>query len=272
MEKLILIGTSMHDYIFLGKDVKPGQCNKGNLVKSFGGSMHNIAYNLGCLDSSPIFLTKLGNDAFAKQIQDELSAQGVNVHPFFIDKPTPIFQSIVGLNEPFFLSTITSDFYFNSHDNIDFNMFVDSIGSTDCTDEAFLEKLFINTPSTQWILSGFIPHIDYLQYVEGIVLNEDEYSEQEDYFNSNLKWIIITQNNKGAKLIKKDSITNFPTEAIDTTFTLGAGDAFMAAILFGLSNNKSIEDCIHFAHKAASIILEAPYAINSDLKLLNLDN
>lgn len=272
MKNIVLIGTSMHDHIFLGKDVKVGQCNKGSIVKCFGGSMHNIAFNLGCLDTFPIFFTKLGNDEVSGQIQDSLTVQGVEVHPFYVDKPTPIFQSILGLDKPFFLSTITPDFYFNNTDTINYSVFIDSIGTTDCTNEEFLEKLFVNTPSTRWILSGFIPNANLLNYVEGIVLNEDEYIEDENYFNSNLQWIILTRNSRGARLLRKESTTDFPTKSIETTYTLGAGDAFMSAILFGLSKNKTIEDSIQLAHKAAEIILQTPSPINKDLTLLKLDN
>jgi sugar/nucleoside kinase (ribokinase family) len=270
MKNILLIGTSMIDQIFTTNEIHPQQCNKGKLVTGHGGSIHNVAVNLGYLDLNPIFVTKLGNDILAQEIHDNLSLTGVEIHPVYIQKPTPIFQSIQATNTYFFLSTISSDFLFNENDDCDYSLFRDSYVVTDQKDEKFLFNCMINSPSSNWILSGHMPHTSLLAYTTGIVLNEDEFIPEKVDFTTGLQWIIITSQN-GATCLTAEGKVFIPCNVVPTLNTLGAGDAFLAGILYGLLRNFDLTDCIGIAHRTASVILQSPLATNPDLqKLANL--
>ncbi|MEG0077224.1 carbohydrate kinase family protein [Anaerorhabdus sp.] len=265
MKNILLIGTSMIDQVFSSNEILPNQCNKGKITIGHGGSIHNVSYNLACLDLSPIFITKLGQDALAQEIQDSLSLQGVEVHPLFIDKTTPIFQSIHASNTQFFLSSITPDFLFHDDDEVDLSLFRDSYVITDQRDEKFLFKCMINSFSAEWIISGFIPKKSLLEYVTGIVLNEDEFDSEAVDFSTGLKWIIVTRHD-GATLLTNNGKVFIPCDNIDTINTLGAGDAFLSGLIYGLLRNLTLIDCIGIAHRASAIILLTPSATNPDLK------
>ena len=48
MNGVAVIGTSMIDLVVIGRQVfEMEHCNKAQIVRSFGGSMHNVAYNCG---------------------------------------------------------------------------------------------------------------------------------------------------------------------------------------------------------------------------------
>lgn len=272
MKNILLIGTSMQDYIFSAHEILPNRCNKGTMTSSFGGSMHNVSYNLGCLGCNPIFITKIGNDDKAIMLQDDLSLLGVEMHTILVDKPTPIFQSVHASNTDFFLSTITKDFLFSETDSIDYSLFKDSFAVTDQMNEKFLFDLFINTMSTRWILSGFIPSVELLQYVEGIVLNIDEFDEEKLDFSTGLQWVVVTENKEGATLYTSYGKAPIKTTPIETENTLGAGDAFLSGLLYGLAKGTTLIESVQIAHKAAAIILQTPAAINKELQNLKAEN
>lgn len=272
MKNILLIGTSMQDYIFMAEEIHPNHCNKGTFTSNFGGSMHNVSYNLGCLGCNPIFITKIGNDEKATELQDELSLLGVELHTILVDKPTPVFQSIHAANVQYFLSSITPDFLFNEQDSIDYSLFKDSFAITDQMNEKFLYDLFINTSSTRWIISGFIPSVELLRYIEGIVVNIDEFEEEKMDFTTGLQWVIVTEDKNGATLYTRDGKVPIKTNEIETNNDIGAGDAFLAGLLYGLVRNLTLIDSIQLAHRAAQIILQTPTAISKELQKLKSDN
>lgn len=272
MKNILLIGTSMQDYIFMAEEIHPNHCNKGTFTSNFGGSMHNVSYNLGCLGCNPIFITKIGNDTKAVELQDELSLLGVELHTILVDKPTPIFQSIHADNMQYFLSSITPDFLFNEQDSIDYSLFKDSFAITDQMNEKFLYDLFHNTSSTRWIISGFIPSVELLRYIEGIVVNVDEFEEEKMDFSTGLQWVIVTEDKNGATLYTRDGKVPIKTNIIETNNDIGAGDAFLAGLLYGLVRNLTLIDSIQLAHRAAQIILQTPTAISKELQKLKSEN
>ncbi len=272
MKNILLIGTSMQDYIFMAEEIHPNHCNKGTFTSNFGGSMHNVSYNLGCLGCNPIFITKIGNDEKATELQDELSLLGVELHTILVDKPTPVFQSIHASNVQYFLSSITPEFLFNEQDSIDYSLFKDSFAITDQMNEKFLYDLFINTSSTRWIISGFIPSVELLRYIEGIVVNIDEFEEEKMDFTTGLQWVIVTEDKNGATLYTRDGKVPIKTNEIETNNDIGAGDAFLAGLLYGLVRNLTLIDSIQLAHRAAQIILQTPTAISKELQKLKSDN
>lgn len=272
MKNILLIGTSMQDYIFMAEEIHPNHCNKGTFTSNFGGSMHNVSYNLGCLGCNPIFITKIGNDSKATELQDELSLLGVELHTILVDKPTPVFQSIHADNVQYFLSSITPDFLFNEQDSIDYSLFKDSFAITDQMNEKFLYDLFHNTSSTRWIISGFIPSVELLRYIEGIVVNVDEFEEEKMDFSTGLQWVIVTEDKNGATLYTRDGKVPIKTNIIETNNDIGAGDAFLAGLLYGLVRNLTLIDSIQLAHRAAQIILQTPSAISKELQKLKSEN
>ena len=81
-----------------------------------------------------------------------------------------------------------------------------------------------------------------------VKVNEDEYnSRTTDTFRT-----IVTLGARGA--MYKDKI--YPTPQVEMHDVCGAGDTFLAALVYKYLQNKSIEQAIEFANKAASISVQ----------------
>ncbi len=79
MNGVAVIGTSMIDLVVIGRQVfEMEHCNKAQIVRSFGGSMHNVAYNCGCLGLETHFVSKFGRDDAGLAIVNELQKKRVS--------------------------------------------------------------------------------------------------------------------------------------------------------------------------------------------------
>ena len=75
--------------------------------------------------------------------------------------------------------------------------------------------------------------------------------------------VIVSLGKNGSLLINKSTTKHFPaveSKVIDTT---AAGDSFIAGITLGLSQEKTIEECIKLANKIASITVSRQGAQSS---------
>ncbi len=120
----------------------------------------------------------------------------------------------------------------------------------------------LNPAPASEITKEFYSNIDYFtpneteaEFYTGIkITNEKEAKQAADkLINYGIKKVIITLGEKG--LFYSDGKKNIylkasSVKAIDTT---GAGDAFNGAFAFGLSKEKSIEDCLEIANKVAGL-------------------
>lgn len=113
-----------------------------------------------------------------------------------------------------------------------------------------------------------------LQYVDILTPNEHELTlvaqaqtteaATQAILNAGVGTVIVTFGKRGAGFATKDGtgglIPAYTVEAVDT---VGAGDAFCAALAVGLAEGKSIEEAIRFANAAAAISVTRPGAAAS---------
>ncbi len=111
----------------------------------------------------------------------------------------------------------------------------------------------------------FIPNEHEAQALTGIAI-EDENSAIEAVKHIKqlgVNTVMITLGDKGCVYNNKEEIVvhpAIPTKAVDTT---AAGDCFIGALVTKLSQNKSLEEAITFATKAAAITVSREGASNS---------
>tara|TARA_Y100000591_G_scaffold332334_1_gene369261 strand:- start:1419 stop:2321 length:903 start_codon:yes stop_codon:yes gene_type:complete len=101
----------------------------------------------------------------------------------------------------------------------------------------------------------FTPNETEAEFYTGIKITNEQEAKQaaNKLINLGIKKVIITLGEKG--LFYSDGnqeiyLKAIPVKAIDTT---GAGDAFNGGLAFGLSQKKSIEECLVLANKVAGI-------------------
>lgn len=278
MKSIAVVGTVVYDQILTARTlIMPNRCNKMNLTDAIGGSMHNIAWNLATLKAETHFITKLGNDELALKAYQDLDHRQCYIYGPTISLPTPRFYIMQDPTKEEMFCTITDDFYFHSNDLTYSNAIKHcSYGITDQDDEAFLNKLFQNTPNTRWILSGFVPSSGLLRQIEGIFINEwellrdsDKPTVEEaanDCLDCGCKWVAVTKGKEGATLFS-NKIVDYPLSNTSKSLnTLGCGDAFASGTLYGLLNDYSIEEAIPYGMAAAKILLETPAALTENIK------
>lgn len=96
------------------------------------------------------------------------------------------------------------------------------------------------------------------KYVNFIKINNSEFSLlNQQNFNDiqNQTPIIVTKGDLGATLYHANTQTDFPTEKIILKDASGAGDTFLAALVYMYIKNKNINDCISFANRCSSIVV-----------------
>ncbi len=279
MKRISIIGTCLLDEILISEEMyKEKGCNKMQLSTSFGGSMHNVAWNCSTMDINCSFFTILGNDEYAKNAVTQLEEK--NCHVFFktINKSTPRFYTFHHPNKSQIFSTITDDFYYSSDDFIDYSVLNESdLCITDNDDNDFLKKCIENTPNTKWIISRNVPDVSLLNKVEGIILNEwelyryDEQSSNEQsakkIIDSGCPWLIVTLSSEGVLLYTKNNALHLPVnKEASYQYALGCGDALLSGLVYGLLQNYSIEESLSLGNKAASLNLSTPVALSENIK------
>ena len=120
----------------------------------------------------------------------------------------------------------------------------------------------LNPAPASEITKEFYNNIDYFtpneteaEFYTGIKISNEKEAKQaaDKLINLGIKKVIITLGDQG--LFYSDGKKNIylkasSVKAIDTT---GAGDAFNGGFAFGLSKEKSIEDCLELANKVAGL-------------------
>ena len=81
--------------------------------------------------------------------------------------------------------------------------------------------------------------------------------------------IIVTRAEKGISLINDDEVIHVPTNSKKVYDVTGAGDTVIATIAFCLLNNIDLKNALHYANKAASIVIRKLGANPITIKDLN---
>tara|TARA_R110000824_G_scaffold91123_1_gene222004 strand:- start:1261 stop:1959 length:699 start_codon:yes stop_codon:yes gene_type:complete len=81
-----------------------------------------------------------------------------------------------------------------------------------------------------------------------IKINRNEYLNLKAYNEKNCE-LIITEGSDGARYKEK----NYPTDKVDVYDVCGAGDVFLASLVYGYTKNNDIIESIKIANKFASI-------------------
>lgn len=276
MKGIAVIGTSMLDLV-----VQPRQplvmesCNKSQITMSFGGSMHNVAWNCAALGLETHFVSKFGRDETGLAIINELQKKTAFVYGPVVDQDTPVFIDVQADPQGMFFSSIRPEFLFDQHDDLPYCVLRECRwGITDQADDGFLRRLLTQTPDTRWIFSGMIPADCWWSRFTGIVVNRQEMASfagsrpmagaARDLLKKGLSWLIITLDKEGVLLIDNQGIHPFAAPG-EGAYPLGCGDAFCSGLLYGLNQGLTPEQSITPAQQAAHLVLQTPAALCEDI-------
>jgi fructokinase len=275
MSKILCIGEALIDMICTDK----GQSlsNGENFLKKPGGAPTNVAAAIGALGGTVELAAKVGKDPFGNQLVQVMKDFGVETKWMLQDEKyftTMAFVSLMENGERDFVFNRGADGQLSSDDIAGINVEDFSIvhfGSATGFLEGPLKEAYKNllhSAKAKNVFVCFDPNYRHLLFPN----DTENFIEQSWYFLQNCDFfklsdeeaLLITKTNtipEAAAILLEKTTANFaitigaegtlfgyknattiiPSIKISPIDTTGAGDAFVGALLFQLSNKSTIE-------------------------------
>lgn len=283
MSKVLCIGDSCADII-----IPYGQAKKGNdafVSFSCGGSNANTAYGLGKLGVDASFVGKAGKDLYGLAMKKELEDAGVNTNHFLIDESMISTQILVVIDErndrfPFLMPRENPSYL---------EIYPDDLKGIDISDTEYIltngMMLFKNPAAASICDYLSVCHKQGIKIILDINYRLETINEDRSYLDEVVKIsdyllgsidddllplsgkdnlndaidvlqndsnVIIARNAEGSSYFSRKEKGFCPSYKVDVIDTLGAGDAFNAGFIYGLTSNFPLDACNRYGCKVAS--------------------
>lgn len=262
--------------------------------KQLGGAPANFAYHAQALGSKGVVASSIGDDELGREILSRLKELGLETGYIEIDKKHPTGTVSVKLDK-----AGKPDYTIHENVAWDFipssEKLLKLAGSSDAVCFGSLcQRCEVSRNTIRNFLqnagTGCLRVFDInlrqsyynrevieksLQYADVLKLNDEELpilagllnltASQTDLLSQltskyKLRMIALTRGSSGSLLYadgKSSDHKGFPTEVADT---VGAGDAFAAAVALGILNNKELDEINDFANRLAGFVCSRPGA------------
>jgi len=296
--KVTVIGASNVDITgFTKHELIYKDANIGTMKTSAGGVGRNIAENLSRLDFEVNLVSIFGDDPLSDFIVNHNIDVGIDVSEslFLKNAATSTFIAIMDSHNDLALGISAMDIY----DNIDTEKLLSKqqdkqadylVLETNFDEKTlqFATKLYPNTKIVLDTVSGkkamkalsVLPHLFILktnlleaEMMSHIKVKDNNYTELIQWFlDSGVKNVFITLGKEGVIYGNASKIAH--QNAIPSTVinTIGAGDSFVAGLIYADSLNKDIDQCARYGMAAASITVGHNEAVSPDMKVKELQN
>lgn len=266
--------------------------NPGVVSISAGGVGRNIAENLSRMGARTQLITALGNDANGKKLMQECVDAGIDMHQttIFEDGHTSTYLSILDETGDMKLAISHMDIFEKmnvsyikkKHDSIKHaNAILLDTNLPKETIEYILnsysdKKFFLDTVSTakakkvQEFIGRFHtikPNKIEAEMLSGIKIDtKDDIKKAGAYFLAEgVKQVFISLGSEGLYYTNGKEEAFLKNPKVDIISATGAGDAFMAGLLYGYANEFSIEETAKFAMTASIIAISHENTINPNM-------
>lgn len=316
MADIICIGEMLIDFIC--KDIDADLVHGANFEKKAGGAPANVAVGCSKLGIKTGFIGKVGSDPFGVFLRDTIKNEGVETSGviletkaktslafvsikadgerdfiFFREPGADTLLKIIEIDKDYLLSA--KIFHFGS-----ISLIGGEIKKTviNCLKLMKKRKKFIsfdpNIRFNLWkskddILKGInlgLPYADVIKVADSELKFITGFSDYEKgihaLHNSGPKIVVVTLGKDGAIIsngIDIEELPGYQVKAVDTT---GAGDGFMAGMLYQICRFKNIESdsknmenlkkAVDFANKTAAIVTTKFGAIAAMPSLKEIEN
>lgn len=268
--------------------------NPGQVDISLGGVGRNIAENLSRLSINTKLISAIGNDLYGNTILSECKNLNIDVEDCFIsdEYATSIYISILNSSKDMQLAISHMDiiekldesFINSKHKSLNDSKAI--VIDTNLSQETieFITRtyshlpIFVDTVST----SKCTKIKDILRRFEGVKLNKyeaetlsgikienlDDAKKSCEYFiNEGVKNVFITLSSDGVYCANNEISLHLKGVEIDIVNATGAGDAFMAGIIYGFMNDLHLEETAKFSVGASILALSHKNTINPNLSV-----
>jgi fructokinase len=251
-----------------------------------GGAPFNVAYHLNALGCESILVSKVGNDALGERIVKKMKELGMSTKYLQVDDNYPTGKVNVKLDPSGYPSYKIAepaawDFVEINDSLIDISRRVDAfVFGTLCqrnlVSSKTIEVLRKLSPCNIFDINLRTPYLNR-EVVESslidsqiVKLNEDEFRQLSDWFHLlddpkpgiekiadkfDCRSICITHGSNGSTLWHNGKWVNHKGFRVNIKDTIGAGDAFLAALLFKLLTGDNIHEVLDFANAVGAYVV-----------------
>lgn len=270
--------------------------NPGKLSTSLGGVGRNIAENLSRMGVKVEFISVLGNDNYAKDIQDNCSKLNIGLDNSDIISKENTSTYLCINNENGEMQLAISDmeiyeymtpFYLNSRlhiinsakaciidtniprhsldylmDNVRVPMFLDTV-STKKTEN--IKDIIHNIYAVK-------PNIYEAEILSGVsIKNEKDYKYATDLIlNKGVKEIYMSLGSEGVYYTNGKLHGKLPVISDIIVNTTGAGDSFLAGVVWAYLNGMNILSCTKAGLAASYITINSPKTVSEEISEKNI--
>jgi len=291
--KITVIGASIIDLIGFSKEkLIFKDSNIGTIERILGGVGRNIAENLKRLDFDVEFLSVFADDEFSKTLIDSCNELNISVkHSLTLkNTTTPLFVAILNHYNDLALAISAMDIY----DNIPDSFILDNLDVIARNEYCILEtnlpisilelvtekfpniRFALETVSAKKALKAksildrlYILKCNSLEaeLLSGITVEyESDHEKIVEYFlELGVKKVFITLGKDGVAYGDENEISISKNNIISPVNTNGAGDAFMAGIIYGEAKKLEMYDMVQFASACAQITIKHKNAVHPDI-------
>lgn len=295
---VVVIGGANVDITgFSNRELISKDSNPGKVKISLGGVGRNIAENLVRLEVDTKLLTVVGDDLYGNKILKECKSVGIDMDSTLVlnDASSSTYLSI--LNEKGDMNVAIS------HMDIFENMGIDFIkkkahiiknaklGVIDTNlPENVIEyilttykdvEFFLDTVSTRkadkvkdliGLCHTIKPNRIEAEVLTGIELNgpEDLRRASQILINKGVRRVFISLGEEGIYYADKQMGRLLPSPRVNVINATGAGDAFMAALVYSYLNKDDIEHCAKFAIASSVLALSHEDTINPNISIRSI--
>ena len=293
--KITVIGAANIDLIGFSKEkLIFKDSNIGTLETILGGVGRNIAENLKRLELDVEFLSVFGGDEFSKTIKKSCNSLGISIANSLTlkDRKTSLFMAIMNLRNDMALGLSAMEIY----DSLPDAFILDNLDVIAQNEYCILET---NMPiSTLELVTEKLPNVKFaveavsaskalkaksilkniyilkcnLKEAELLGGMKIEYESDYDvlvnhFLNLGVKKVFITLGKDGVVYGDSNEISIARNKIIRPINTNGAGDAFMAGLIYGEVNGMAMYNMVKFASACAQITIMHKDAVNPDINL-----
>lgn len=293
--KITVIGASNIDLIGFSKEkLIFKDSNIGTIETILGGVGRNIAENLTRLDVNVEFLSVFADDEFSKSIIHSCNTLDISIKhsvtitggksSFFMAIMDYHHDMALGLSAMEIYDTIPDSFILNNLEVIAQNEYclletnmpthilelvTQKLPNIKFAMEAVSSRKALKTQSILdrlYILKCNLLEAELLSNMK--IEYESDYEKLVQHFlDLGVKKVFITLGRDGVVYGDDKEISISRNKIITPVNTNGAGDAFMAGLLYGELKNMELYDMVKFASGCAQITIQHKNAVNPDLNV-----
>jgi len=250
-----------------------------------GGAPFNVACHLRALDEDVVFVSRVGDDTLGDEALRRLRARGLDADPMQVDDALPTGFVRVDLDapddpdyeivEPAAWDAITLTDALHQHAEAAAALVFGSLAQRASTSRQTIQRLCETDALRVFDINLRPPYVDRavvehsLRVADVVKLNEDELSRLRDWFGLaagpeaamddlattfGCQAVCVTWGSAGARLWQDGVCSRQAGYAVEVEDTVGAGDAFLSALLSGLLDGRGGAPLLDLANRLGAFV------------------